>query len=168
MNSSVLIKLEATFTTALHGTCLPSRAPGVTPGFSWGPCCSSFRFSVLCVFCFVLLCLSSSCVLCNPMLLFSLDSPFLRFSLTLSSVFCVVICAMFVFVLCLVHTMLPVSLDCPFVIASPSVLSNIYVSQAQNDYPSGILTSILFMSFGFIAPKTLNYLAFQSFDLERT
>jgi hypothetical protein len=61
-----------------------------------------------------------------------------------------------------------VSLDCPFVIASPSVLSNIYFSQAQNDYPSGILTSILFMPFGFIAPKTLNYLAFQSFDLERT
>jgi hypothetical protein len=64
--------------------------------------------------------------------------------------------------------MLPVSLDCPFVIASPSVLSNNYFSQAQKDYPSGILTSILFMPFGFIAPKTLNYLAFQSFDLERT
>jgi hypothetical protein len=48
------------------------------------------------------------------------------------------------------------------------VLSNNYFSQAQKDYPSGILTSILFMPFGFIAPKTLNYLAFQSFDLERT
>jgi hypothetical protein len=64
--------------------------------------------------------------------------------------------------------MLPVPPDCPFVIASPSVLSNIYFSQTQNDYPSGILTSILFMPFGFIAPKTLNYLAFQFFDLERT
>ena len=32
---------------------------------------------------------------------------------------------------------------------------------------SPILT-ILFRPFGFIAPKTLNYLAFQSFDFERT
>ena len=139
-------------------TTYPSRAHGFSVGFS--------GIRLLCNF--VLICLSSSCVLCNPMLLFSLDSLFLRFSLTLSSVFCVVICAVFVFVLCLVHTMLPVSPDCPFVIASPAVLSNIYFSQTQNDYPSGILTSILFMPFGFIAPKTLNYLAFQSFDLERT
>jgi hypothetical protein len=30
------------------------------------------------------------------------------------------------------------------------------------------ILSILFRSFGFIAPKTLNYLAFQSVDFERT
>ena len=34
-------------------------------------------------------------------------------------------CALFVFVLCLVYLMLPVSLDCPFVIA-PSVFFNFY------------------------------------------
>jgi hypothetical protein len=30
------------------------------------------------------------------------------------------------------------------------------------------ILSILFKPFGFIAPKTLNYLAFQLFDFERT
>ena len=40
-------------------------------------------------------------------------------------VFCVVIFVLFVIVLCLVYPVLPVSLDCPFLIA-PSVFSNIY------------------------------------------
>ena len=31
-----------------------------------------------------------------------------------------------------------------------------------------LILSILFRSFGFIAPKTLNYLVFQYFDFERT
>ena len=30
------------------GTANPSRASGFTPGFWWGPCYSSFYFSVLC------------------------------------------------------------------------------------------------------------------------
>jgi len=47
-------------------------------------------------------------------------------------VFCVVLCFCVVFfcvfVLCLVYPMLPVSLDCPFLIA-PSVFSNVYLFQ---------------------------------------
>jgi len=35
-------------------TTFPSQAPGFLPGCWWGPCCSSFQFSVLC-FCFVCL-----------------------------------------------------------------------------------------------------------------
>ena len=42
-------------------------------------------------------------------------------------VFCVVFLVLFASVLCFVHPMLPVSLDCPFFIA-PSVFSNIYMS----------------------------------------
>jgi hypothetical protein len=41
-------------------------------------------------------------------------------------VFCVVLFVLFVIVLCLVFPMLPVSLDCPFMIAS-SVFSNVYL-----------------------------------------
>ena len=37
----------------------------------------------------------------------------------------VVCCVLFVFILCLVFPMLPVSLDCPFLIA-PSIFSNVY------------------------------------------
>ena len=40
--------------------------------------------------------------------------------------YCVVLCFCFVF-LCLVCPMLPVSLDCPFLIA-PSIFSNVYLS----------------------------------------
>jgi hypothetical protein len=40
--------------------------------------------------------------------------------------YCVVFFVLFVFVLCLVYPMLPVSLDCPFLIA-PSVFSNVYL-----------------------------------------
>jgi len=40
--------------------------------------------------------------------------------------FCVVFFTLFVSVLCLVHPMLPISLDCPFWIA-PSVFSNVYI-----------------------------------------
>ena len=85
-----------------------------------------------------------SCVV-YPMLAVSLDCPFLlpfRYSLTC---ICPVSCAPYVasfsglsifdctfgilqhlFVLCLVYPMLPVSLDCPFLIA-PSVFSNMYL-----------------------------------------
>jgi hypothetical protein len=37
---------------------------------------------------------------------------------------------LFVFVLCLVYAMLPVSLNCPFLI-TPSVFSDIYLQQAE-------------------------------------
>ena len=47
-------------------------------------------------------------------------------------VFCVVLSVMFVFVLCLVYPMLPVSLECPFLIA-PSVFFNVYlIKTCQN------------------------------------
>ena len=48
-------------------------------------------------------------------------------------VFCVVVCfyVLFVFVLCLVCPILPVSLDCPFLI-TPSVFSNDYLNFRQN------------------------------------
>ena len=51
------------------GNTYPWLAPGCTPSFWWGPCYSSFKFSVLCF----LFCLSSSCVLCTQS---SLESPF--------------------------------------------------------------------------------------------
>jgi hypothetical protein len=38
---------------------------------------------------------------------------------------------LFVFVLCLVYPMFPVSLDCPFLIA-PSVFSNVYFTLLRN------------------------------------
>ena len=41
-------------------------------------------------------------------------------------VFCVVLFVLFVFVLCLVYPILPVSLDCPFLI-TPWVFSNAYL-----------------------------------------
>jgi hypothetical protein len=40
--------------------------------------------------------------------------------------------ALFIFVLCLVYTMLPVSLDCPVLIA-PSVFSNVYLCSSYNN-----------------------------------
>jgi len=46
--------------------------------------------------------------------------------LLIFAVFCLCVRALFVFVLCLVYQMLPVSLDRPFVIA-PSVFSNIFI-----------------------------------------
>ena len=59
-------------------------------------------------------------------------SPFLSnyfflvaFELLIFLVFCAVFFVFFVFVLCRVHPMLPVSLDCPFLITS-SVLSDAY------------------------------------------
>jgi hypothetical protein len=42
-------------------------------------------------------------------------------------VFSVVVFCLFVFVLCLVYQMLPVSLGCPFLVA-PSIISNVYLS----------------------------------------
>ena len=43
------------------GTTCPSRADGFTTSYWWGPCCSSFQYSVLCF----LFCLLSSFVLCT-------------------------------------------------------------------------------------------------------
>jgi hypothetical protein len=44
---------------------------------------------------------------------------------------------------------------------------SIKFTKGSNDSVPPIL-AILFRPFGFIAPKTLDYLAFQSFDVERT
>ena len=41
------------------------------------------------------------------------------------------ICVLFVSVLCLVSPMLPLSLDCPFLIA-PSVFSNVYLKRFKS------------------------------------
>ena len=46
--------------------------------------------------------------------------------IVVSNTYCVVFFNLFVFVLCLVYPMLPVSLDCIFLIA-PSVFSNVYL-----------------------------------------
>ena len=71
-----------------------SQSEGCSACFWWGPWCSSFSF-LCCVFYFVCLCLVSpvSCVSC-------------------------VLC-----LLCLVYPILPVSLECPFLI-TPSVFTN--------------------------------------------
>ena len=52
------------------------------------------------------------------------------FVLFIFLVFCVVFFVVIVFVLCHVYPMLPVSLDCPFLIA-PSVFSNLYLEENQ-------------------------------------
>ena len=62
-------------------------------------------------------CLSSSCVLCAQCFQF-------LWIVHSSLVFCVVFCVLFVFVLCLVYPMFPVSLDCPFFIAPHICLSS--------------------------------------------
>ena len=94
-------------------------------------------------------------------------------------------------------SMLPVSLDCAFLIA-PSVFSNVYLLTTRKSWFSGFLVNnnplgrsfwlsssdhfsaiswrkhaltlaFLLRSFGFPAPKRLlSYLAFQSFDFEGT
>jgi hypothetical protein len=48
-------------------------------------------------------------------------------------VFCVVFLVLFVLVLYLVYPMLPVSLDCPFLIAS-SVFSNVYLHTSNSHF----------------------------------
>ena len=44
--------------------CIPSGATGFTPGFIVGLCCSSYLFSVWYMYCALLSCLSSFCVVC--------------------------------------------------------------------------------------------------------
>jgi hypothetical protein len=51
---------------------------------------------------------------------------FIGFVLLIFLVFCVVFFGLFVFVLCLMDLILPMSLDCPFLIAN-SIFSNIYI-----------------------------------------
>jgi len=59
----------------------------------------------------------------------NLNSPTVFGEVLILLVFCAVLCSvLFVFVLCLVCQMLPVSLDCPFVIV-PSVFCIIYIQQ---------------------------------------
>ena len=43
-----------------------------------------------------------------------------------------------------------------------------HLVQAHININKTKILAILFMPFGFIAPKTLNYFAFQSFDFENT
>ena len=50
---------------------------------------------------------------------------FVCLRIVVSNTYCVVFFALFFVVLCLVYPMLPVSLDCPFLIA-PSAFSNLY------------------------------------------
>jgi hypothetical protein len=45
---------------------------------------------------------------------------------------CVVLCALFVFILCLVYSILRVSLGCPFLIA-PSVFSKVYLKRTLHE-----------------------------------
>jgi hypothetical protein len=68
-------------------------------------------------------------------------------------VFSAVLFGLFVLFLCLVYPMLPVSLDCSFLIAS-SGFSNVYLA-------------VLIRSFGVFVSKNLTNLVFQSFDFER-
>ena len=63
-------------------------------------------------------------------------------------IFSILFVGFFAFVLCLVCPMLPVSLDCPFLVA-PSVFSNVYLSCVPNvESVSGL--SILDCPFGFL------------------
>ena len=57
-----------------RGTIYPARTPGLTHGFLYGLCCSSFQFSVLCYI--LIFSLSSFCVLCQ-LLPISLNYSFL-------------------------------------------------------------------------------------------
>ena len=50
--------------------------------------------------------------------------------IVVANTYCVVFLFCLYFVLCLVYAMLPVSLDCPFLI-TPSVFSDIYLQQAE-------------------------------------
>jgi len=68
------------------------------------------------VLCF-LFCLSSSWVLC----------------IVVSNTYCLVFFVLFVFVLCFVYPISPVSLDCPFLIY-PSVFSNVYLIRITEFY----------------------------------
>ena len=117
--------------------CLPFTSTSVHPLFFWwGPCCSSFLV-------FVLSCLRSEFVLLcplrfphTPMFSSSLPSDVCRrvhFLFTLFMCVClqccpthIVLCSCFV-CLRLVYHKLPVTLDCPFLIAL-SVFSNLYIN----------------------------------------
>jgi hypothetical protein len=64
--------------------------------------------------------------------------------------FCAMMFVLFVFVLCFVYPMLPVSLDCPFVIV-PSVFFNIYLAvmanKVNNHHTSQIIENKMTMTF---------------------
>ena len=83
--------------------------------FRWWPYCSSFQFSVLRFL--LLVCFRPVSCVSNVACLWIVIYWFpLRFSLTL----------LIVFILCLVYSMLYVSLDCPLLVSS-SVVSNVYL-----------------------------------------
>ena len=88
-----------------------SGSTWVHPSLWWCPCCSFVYFSVLCF----VFCLSSSCVLCAQcyQCLWIVCLRPVSCVLNVTSVF-----GLFVFVLCLVCSMLPVSLDCSFLLLS--------------------------------------------------
>ena len=74
----------------------------------------------------------------NILILFSRAPSFipcfwwsLCYSSLLFSFLCCVFCFICLYVLCLVYPILPVSLDCPFLIC-PSLFSNVYLSNKRN------------------------------------
>ena len=113
------------------------------PVFWWGPCCSSFQFFVLsyyifvCVFTFWDPCCDVrydfdmktmfdwSLPPVDPGIMSYLRYLFLFAHSGIQHTFCCVF-VLFVFILCLVYPMLPVYLDCSFLIA-PYVFSNVYI-----------------------------------------
>ena len=115
----------------------PSRAPEFTPVFCWVPCCISF----LCCSIMHLSVLSSvlwcplrfrikRCSVRPYLLLFvgGLMSHLRYLCLCLCILMSKAYCVVFVFfVLCLAYPILPVSLNCSFLI-TPSVFSNVYLS----------------------------------------
>jgi hypothetical protein len=72
----------------------------------------------------------------------------LRGHLSSLKVFCVVFFVLFVLVMCLVHPMLAVSLDCPFLIAY-SVFSNVYLERMFSNVSNFSWLFILDCPFGF-------------------
>ena len=105
--------------------CVPFASPCVSPR------CYLVRsmFLICLVFCVVLLCVV--CVLLHPVVCKREHALFTLFLFVFAQ-WCpkhIVLCFCFVF-LCLLHPMLPVSLDCPFLIA-PSVFSNVYLQISE-------------------------------------
>jgi len=87
----------------------------------------------LCLFAYIdvqhiLCCVFVFLRLVYPMLLVSLDCPFLIAPSVFSNVYLVIPSSsrVFAFILCLVYPMLPVSLDCPFFIAPIVYLHSIF------------------------------------------
>ena len=122
----------------------PSRAPEFTPKvFWWGPYCPSFYLFVLSYYVSTywvrydfriktMLGLSLPPVVCMGFMFF-LRYVCVCLRIVVSNTYCVVF--LFLFVLCFVYPMLPVSLGYPFLIA-PSVFSDVYLTVLWIFHPS--------------------------------